>query len=105
MKRFSILLLCSVFVLTGCGPGGLFLPNIKDYTPEQLDALKELGWDAVRCANVKGPPPSGNVSTVTIPKGRNAKVVFTGCDVHSIEITGGAVGEAIGAEAAKASVR
>jgi hypothetical protein len=104
MKRFSNLLLCSVFVLTGCGPGGLFLPNIKDYTPEQLESFKDLGYDAVRCANVKGPPPSGNVSTVTIPKGRNAKVVFTGCDVHSIEITGG-VGAAIGAEAAKASVR
>lgn len=83
---FLIKYIFIALILAGCGPGGLFLPNIKDYTPEQLDAMKEFGYDAVRCGNAKGPPPSGNVSTVTFPKNRRVKVSFNGCDVHSIEV-------------------
>ena len=89
MKRFILhaILLTIASTLTACaGPGGIFLPNIKDYTSEQLHEFKDLGYDAVRCASVKGPPPSGNVTTVTIPKERPAKIHFNGCDVHSIEV-------------------
>lgn len=85
MKQFLLIFL----LMGGCGPGGLFLPNIKDYTPEQLEAYKDLGYDAIRCATVKGPPPSGTVTTVTVPKNRKVWVRMFGCDVHSI-----AVGEA-----------
>ena len=87
MKQILLALMLALLLLSAsCGPGGLFLPNIKDYTPEQLEVYKDLGYDAVRCANVKGPPPSGNVTTVTIPKERVAKLTFMGCDVHSIEV-------------------
>lgn len=72
--------------LAGCGPGGLFLPNIKDYSPEQLEAMKDLGYDPIRCAHVSGPPPQGIVTTVTVPKNRPAKVLFRGCVVESIEV-------------------
>lgn len=88
MKNSLAIALSAALLLTSActGPGGLFLPNIKDYTPEQLKEYKDLGYDAIRCATVKGPPPSGNVTTITIPKERPAKVTFIGCDVHSIDV-------------------
>lgn len=82
MLRYSIIFL----LLTSCASAGIITPALKDYTPEQLEQLKDLGWDAVRCGTLSGPPPYGTVSTITIPKNRKVKVEFAGCTVKSIEV-------------------
>lgn len=70
----------------GCVPGSMVMADPASLSPEQMEAMKALGYDAVRCATVKGPPPGGTVSSVTIPKDRPAIVKFVGCEVQSIEV-------------------
>ena len=43
-------------LLVGCVPGSWVMHDPAELTPEQLEAMKGLGYDAVRCATVKGPP-------------------------------------------------
>jgi len=73
-------------LLVGCVPGSWVMHDPAELTPEQLEAMKALGYDAVRCATVKGPPPGGTVSSVTIPKDRPSFVKFIGCEVQSVEV-------------------
>ena len=75
-----------LFLLSGCVPGGLFMHDPSAMSPEQLEKYKALGYDAIRCLTVYGPPPGGKVTSVTIPKTRNATVKMLGCDVQSIEV-------------------
>ena len=85
MIQKSVLILLTL-LLEACVPGGLFMHDPSTMTPEQLEKYKALGYDAIRCATVYGPPPGGKVTSVTIPKTRAATVKMLGCDVQSIEV-------------------
>lgn len=75
-----------MFLLSGCVPGGFFMHDPSGLSPEQLEKYKALGYDAIRCVTVKGPPPGGTVTSVTIPKNRKAVVKFVGCDVQTVDV-------------------
>jgi len=74
--------------ISGCAPGGLLLTDSSNMTPEQMEAYQKLGYDAIRCATVQGPPGGGTVTSVTIPKNRKALVKFVGCLPQSVEVGG-----------------
>lgn len=86
MARLIYLTLC--LMIAGCVPGGFFMHDPSGMTPEQLEKYKALGYEAIRCVTVKGPPPGGTVTSVTIPKNRTATVKFVGCDVQTVEVGG-----------------
>ena len=75
-----------LFLLSGCVPGGFFMHDPSSMTPEQLEKYKALGYDAIRCLTVKGPPPGGTVTSVTVPKDRKVLVKFVGCEVQTVEV-------------------
>lgn len=90
-KAAGIVLLLSF--TWGCVPGGLLLTDASNMTPEQMAGYEKLGYDAIRCATISGGPPVGGIVTsVTIPKNRQALVKFVGCQVQTIEVGAPSVG-------------
>ena len=82
----SAMLVFLLAFVVGCVPGGLLMTDSSNMTPEQMDAYQRLGYDAIRCPTVQGPPGGGTVTSVTVPKERKAVVKFVGCQVQSIEV-------------------
>ena len=82
----KILLLCSL--LSGCVPGGLWMHDPSNMTPEQLEKYKTMGYRAVRCATVAGGPPiGGRVTSVTVPMDSKAEVTFgPDCTVMGVKL-------------------
>ena len=74
--------------ISGCVPGGLFMADPASMTPEQMQAMKGLGYRAVRCATVAGGPPvGGRVTSVTVPENSKAEVTFgPDCSVQGVKL-------------------
>ena len=69
--RFMLLLL----LLSGCAPF-LAAKEARDMTPEQIKAYSEQGMDVYQCLNISGPPPSGGVTLLIIPREAKAEIAF-----------------------------
>ena len=75
-------------LLSGCVPGGMFMADPATMSTEQLEAYKQIGYRAVRCATVAGGPPvGGRVSSVTVPQDGKAEVTFgPDCSVQGVKL-------------------
>lgn len=84
----AIAVMIAAFALAGCVPGSMFMNDPSNMTPEQLEAYKAMGYRAVRCATVAGGPPvGGRVTSVTVPEGSKAEVIFgPDCSVQGVKL-------------------
>ena len=67
------LLLLLALMTMGCA---ITAQNAASLTPEQIQALREQGHEIVKCVQIGGPPPSGNVTVLVIPKDSRAHLKF-----------------------------
>jgi hypothetical protein len=58
-------LLLGCLLLSGCM--SLLGKPYAEMTPEQIQALKDMGFDVYACFVIAGPPPSGKFVYVTTP--------------------------------------
>lgn len=68
-------------LLSGCTVLGALRPS--RLTPDQIKAYHDANVDIYTCFKVSGPPPSGGLTILTVPKGVPTVVAFQGnCDLH-----------------------
>ena len=89
-QELELLILAILLVLflsiNGCILGPIAASQLSK---DQMDALKEYNdtGDVYLCALLGGPPPTGNVVTIIVPKGAPVNVQF-GVDCHATVKTG-----------------
>ena len=71
-----MLLIVSLLFVSGCAGliGNVSRPD--NLSPEQIRAYNEAGLDVYGCFQIGGPPPAGNTTWITIPKGSKSNVKF-----------------------------
>ena len=66
----------AMLVLSGCAGliGNVSRPD--SLTPAEIQAYKDAGVDIYSCMTIGGPPPTGQVTIITVPKGMELPVKF-----------------------------
>lgn len=64
----AVVVILIITMLSGCSilwgnPG-----DAAKMTPEQIQALKERGFEVFNCTIFAGPPPSGKIINIIVPK-------------------------------------
>ena len=79
---FEGFILACLLSINGCILGPIASSQL---TSEQMKALKEYNdiGDAYGCAIIGGPPPTGNIVMIFVPKGAPVEVAF-GPDCHGM---------------------
>ena len=77
MKLLTLIAYLAAVLLSGCSGliGNVSRPD--SLTPEQIKAYNEAGLDVYMCGTIGGPPPSGNITWLTAPKGSKLAVKFS----------------------------
>lgn len=70
MKKRIILTcgLLAVLSLSGCVSALVGSDAYAKLTPEQIKQMKDLQMDVYACASIAGPPPTGRVITIYVPR-------------------------------------
>lgn len=67
---FMILILLIVFALvSGCGLTSIFGPSAySEMSPDQIAAMQKMQLDVYACSTLAGPPPSGRIVYIVVPR-------------------------------------
>jgi hypothetical protein len=80
----KFIILITALFLSGCALS-LFGPRAySDMSSEQIKALKDLQMDVYACSTISGPPPSGRITYIVVPRlDKKPDVRFTAsCDIR-----------------------
>lgn len=66
----AAVLLAVLLSVSGCAANLISkaLENGQALTPEQVEAYNKVGLDTYSCLKISGPPPSGVVVIITVPR-------------------------------------
>jgi hypothetical protein len=67
-----VVYMCIGLLLSSCS-GIIAARDYKDLTPEQINALKDIGHEVFTCSMVGGPPLGGRTMIVILPKNSKGK--------------------------------
>jgi len=68
--KLAAVFLLSALALSGCpGIPGLISPNTySELSPEQIAQLQKMQLDVYACSSFSGPPPSGRLVYIVVPR-------------------------------------
>lgn len=71
----AMCLLIAVTMTSGCSQI-LTAREAREMSPEQIKAYAEQQMDVYQCANISGPPPSGGMTFMVVPKHAKLELAF-----------------------------
>jgi len=73
-------------MMSGC-TAILTAREAREMTPEQIKAYREQQMDVYQCANLSGPPPTGGLTFMLVPKDSKLNLAFgSNCSLLKAEV-------------------